>query len=65
VDRLLHDLEKLDVLRLLYRSDLRGLDDLREIVDGLRKMGDLSLIDLMMDARWMVLQKMGGKKDDR
>ncbi len=65
MDRLLHDLEKLDVLRLLYRSDLRGLDDLREIVDGLRKMGDLSLIDLMMDARWMVLQKMGGKKDDR
>jgi hypothetical protein len=52
-------------LRLLYRNDLRGLDDLREIVDGLRKMGDLSLIDLMMDAHWMVSQKMGGKKDDR
>jgi hypothetical protein len=53
------------VLRLLYRNDLRGLDDLREIVDVMKKMDDLSLVDLMMDARSMVLQKMGGKKDDR
>jgi hypothetical protein len=53
------------VLRLLYRNDLRGLDDPHEIVDGQRKMDDLSLVDLMMDDRLMVWQKMGGKKDDR
>jgi hypothetical protein len=53
------------VLRLLYRNDLRGLDDLREIVDVMKKMDDLSLGDPTMDGRSMVLQKMGGKKDDR
>jgi len=53
------------VLRLLYRNDLRGLDDLREIVDVMKKMDDLSLGDPTMDGRSMVLQKMGAKKDDR
>jgi hypothetical protein len=53
------------VLRLLYRNDLRELDDPHEIVDWLRKMDDQSLIALMMDGRLMVLLKLGGKKDDR
>jgi hypothetical protein len=53
------------VLRLLYRNDLRGLDDPHEIVDGQRKMDDQSLIALMMNDRLMVLQRMDGKKDDR
>jgi hypothetical protein len=52
-------------LRLLYRSDLRGRDDLRGIVDAMKKMGDQSLGDPMLDARSMVLQKMDGKKGDR
>jgi hypothetical protein len=34
-------------------------------VDAMRKMGDQSLIALMMDARSMVLQRMDGKKGDR
>ena len=50
---------------LLYRSDLRGLDDLRGIVDAMKKMGDQSLIALMMDVRSMVFLKMDGKKGDR
>jgi hypothetical protein len=39
------------VLRLLYRNDLRGLDDLRGIVDAMKKMDDQSLIALMMNDR--------------
>jgi DNA-binding GntR family transcriptional regulator len=53
------------VLRLLYRNDLRELDDLHEIVDALKKKDGQSLGDSMKDGRSMVLQKMGGKKDDR
>jgi hypothetical protein len=53
------------VLRLLYRNDLRGLDDLREIVDVMKKMDGQSLGDPMMDGRLMVLQRMDEKKDDR
>jgi exosome complex RNA-binding protein Rrp42 (RNase PH superfamily) len=53
------------VLRLLYRNDLRELDDLREIVDVMKKMDGQSLIALMMNDRLMVLQRMDGKKDDR
>jgi DNA-binding GntR family transcriptional regulator len=53
------------VLRLLYRNDLRELDDPHEIVDAMKKMDDQSLIALMMNDRLMVLQRMDGKKDDR
>jgi hypothetical protein len=45
--------------------DHRELDDLREIVDALKKKDGQSLGVPTMDGRSMVLQKMGAKKDDR
>jgi hypothetical protein len=53
------------VLRLLCRSALRELVDHHEIVDAMKKMDGQSLGDPMMDGRLMVLQKLGGRKDDR
>jgi hypothetical protein len=52
-------------LRLLYRNDLRELDDPHEIVDALKKMDGQSLGDPMMDGRSMVFQKTDGKKDGK
>jgi hypothetical protein len=52
-------------LRQRGHRDHRERDDLREIVDAMRKMDGQSLGDPMMDGRSMVFLKTDGKTDGR